>query len=488
MVPVGPCGGLSTAARCGGPQWAVIGTAGARRPVVGGVRVRVRPRQRRLRAAAVVPVLPVLFAVLLLAALVAAASPAAAEGQRVTLLYFGADGCPYCDQMEAVLDDLERTHAGELTIERHEVSGDPAARQRWVDELAARGQEASGVPTVVLGDRVWVGFSDGIVTSIEAAVAVAVAARAPPASDGELVGPEAPTVEDAGTLDVPLVGEVRLDDSSALGVTAAIAFVDGFNPCSLWVLMVLLAMVLNAGGSRRRLAAVGGTFLLVTGLLYGVFIVGVFTVLGLLERLDAIRVAVAVLALGMGVVNVKDYVAYKRGVSLTIPDRFKPRIYRAGRAVRDPGRSLPAVLGLTVVMAAGISLVELPCTAGFPVIWTGVLHTLGVEGAEFAMLLAVYLGIYVLDELLVFGLALATLRVTRLQEQGGRVLKLVGGAVMLALGVVLLAAPELMASLGGSLAVVGGAVVLALAVAGIHRQARQVSDGTRDRAGARPRR
>jgi hypothetical protein len=190
----------------------------------------------------------------------------------------------------------------------------------------------------------------------------------------------------------------------------------------------------------------------------------------------------------MGVINVKDYVAYKRGVSLTIPDRFKPRIYRAGRAVRDPGRSLPAVLGLTVVMAAGISLVELPCTAGFPVIWTGVLHTLGVEGAEFAMLLALYLGIYVLDELLIFGLALVTLRVTRLQEQGGRVLKLVGGAVMLALGLVLLIAPELMASLGGSLAVVGGAVVLALAVAGVHRGARRVSDDTPDRAGAPPRR
>jgi cytochrome c biogenesis protein CcdA/glutaredoxin len=485
MVPVGPCGGVPADARCEGPQWAVVWAMGTRRLVAGGVQVQVRRRRRR-RAAAVARVLPAILGALVLAAV--AGAPAAAGDQEATLLYFGADGCPYCDQMEAVLDELERTYAGEVAVERHEVSGDPAARQRWVDELAARGQEASGVPTVVLGDRVWVGFSEGIVTSIEATVARTVAARAPPGSNGDLVGPQAPVAEDAGVLDVPFFGQVRLEDRSALGVTAAIAFVDGFNPCSLWVLMVLLAMVLNAGGSRRRLAAVGGTFLLVTGVLYGVFIVGVFTVLGLLDRLDAIRVAVAVLALAMGAINVKDYLAYKRGVSLTIPDRFKPRIYRAGRAVRDPGRSLPAVLGLTVVMAAGISLVELPCTAGFPVIWTGVLHTLGVEGAEFAMLLVLYLGIYVLDELLILGIALVTLRVTRLQEQGGRALKLVGGAVMLALGVVLLVAPELMASLGGSLAVVGGAVVLALAVAGIHRGARQVSGGTRDRAGARPRR
>jgi hypothetical protein len=276
-------------------------------------------------------------------------------------------------------------------------------------------------------------------------------------------------IGDATTVDVPGFGNVGLADRSALATTALIAFVDGFNPCSLWVLTVLLAMVLNAGASRRRVAAVGGTFLVVTGLIYGAFIAGVFTVLGFIEYLDGIRVGVAALALVVGAVHLKDYVAFGRGFSFSIPDRFKPRIYRSGRAIRNLDRPLPAVLGLTVAMAAGISLVELPCTAGFPVVWSGIMITQGVEGIQFALLLGLYLLIYILDELVLFTVVVATLRITRFQETHGRLLKLIGGTVMIALGGVLLFAPEMMNSLTGPIFVIGGALVVALGGAAIHR-------------------
>jgi cytochrome c biogenesis protein CcdA/thiol-disulfide isomerase/thioredoxin len=395
--------------------------------------------------------------------------PTARATDGVTLLYFGADGCPYCQQMEVFLDELEGRHPEGLVVERREVSGDPAARQRWRAELATRGEQPTGVPTAILGEQVWVGFDQGVAEQIERTVDAALEAAAPigpPVPDG----PEDAEVTDPpDPVEVPLLGPVRLEGRSPLAATALIAFVDGFNPCSLWVLTVLLAMVLNAGATRARMAAVGGTFLLVTGLLYGAFILGAFTVLGFVGYLEGIRYAVAVLALVVGAINVKDYVAFRRGPSLTIPDRFKPRLYRSVRDIRDPRRGLPAVLGLTVLMAAGISLVELPCTAGFPIIWSGILRTQGVAGAEFAGLLALYLLIYVLDELAVFAVALTTLRVTGLQEGHGRGLKLLGGTVMLALAVVLIAAPGLMETLAGALLVMVVAAALALVVAAAHR-------------------
>jgi thiol-disulfide isomerase/thioredoxin len=400
-------------------------------------------------------------------------APARAAGP-VVLEYFWAEGCPYCAQQAIFLDDLEQRFGDDLVVERYEVSGDPAARDRWVDELAARGQQASGVPTTILGDQVWVGFDERAGQSILQAVEVEVAAVQPtddpdpPDDDGNELGPPAPEAG-ATTIDLPLVGEVKLAGRSAIGTTALIALVDGFNPCSLWVLTVLLAMVVNAGASRGRVALVGGTFLTVTGLIYGAFIAGVFSVLGFVEHLSAIRIAVAILALVIGAINVKDYVAFKRGPSLTIPDRFKPRIYRAGRAVRDPSRSLPAVVGVTAAMAVGIALVELPCTAGFPVIWTGIMRSQEVAGVEFAALLALYLLIYVLDELVLFAVVVTTLRIGRFQETHGRVLKLVGGAVMLALGVVLILAPELMDSLAGAALVVLGSIGLAVLIAVVHR-------------------
>jgi cytochrome c biogenesis protein CcdA len=418
-----------------------------------------------------------------LAALMLLLAPARAAGE-VTLLYFGADGCPYCERMELFLDGLESVHGDRLVVERYEVSGDPAARDRWVEELAARGQRPAGVPTAILDGQVWVGFDERVAAEVGTATARAVeAAHGPDAVDGVGAEPQAGDAPDE--VEVPLLGQVRLEGRSPLATTALIAFVDGFNPCSLWVLTVLLAMVLHAGATRARTAAVGGTFLAVTGLLYGAFILGAFTILGFVGYLEGIRLAIAAVAIVVGAVNVKDYVAFKRGPSLTIPDRVKPRIYRSARTIRDPSRSLVGVIGLTVLMAAGISLVELPCTAGFPVIWTGMLRTQGIDGAEFAGLLALYLLIYVLDELVVFAVALTTLRITRFQDTHGRALKLLGGAVMLTLGAVLLLAPALLESVVGAMTVLVGAVLLALLLAGAHRVASRRRPSDRVGAGGR---
>jgi glutaredoxin len=410
-----------------------------------------------------VPRLTVVLAGLL--ALLFLAFPARAD-DPVTLLYFGADGCPYCAQMQDFLDDLEVRFGDDLVVERHEVSGDPAARDRWVAEMAERGQEARGVPTAILDEQVWVGFDATIGARVESAVAEAIEARAapvgPPSPDD---GPPTTVGPDPGNdtvMRLPLLGEVDVATRSAIGATAVIAFVDGFNPCSLWVLAVLLAMVLNAGATRGRIALVGGVFLTVTGLIYGAFIAGVFTILGFIDHLGAIRVGVAAIALFVGAVNVKDYLAYKKGLSFTIPDRFKPRIYRGGRAIRDTDRPLAAVLGTTVAMAAGIAIVELPCTAGFPVIWSGIMRTQGVEGSAFAGLLGLYLLIYILDEVVLFTAVVITLRISRFEERHGRLLKLLAGTVMLALGGVLLFAPGLMENLFGATLVIAAAIVVAV--------------------------
>jgi thiol-disulfide isomerase/thioredoxin len=432
-----------------------------------------------------------LLAVLALGLLVLPARAA----EPVTLEFYGTETCPYCLQMGLFLDDLEARYGDAVRVERYEVANDLAARDRWVQEMAARGQEASGVPTTMLGETVWVGFNEQIGAEVESAVIAAIEtaeAQAPgEPTDESPVGPDPPSAANApgaGTggadavIDVPLLGEIDAAARSAVGATVLIALIDGFNPCSLWVLTVLLAMVLNAGASRGRVALVGGTFLTVTGLIYGLFIAGVFTVLGFIEHLDAIRIGVAAIALFVGAVNVKDYVAYKRGLSFTIPDRFKPKIYRGGRAVRDLNRPLPAVLGTTIAMAAGIALIELPCTAGFPVIWSGIMRTQGVEGAEFGALLGLYLLIYVLDELVLFAIVVATLKIGRFEERHGRLLKLLAGTVMLSLGVVLLVAPTVMEDLLLATVVIAGSVVLAFVIDAVNRRRGGGDDEPPDRA------
>ena len=417
---------------------------------------------------------------------------------RVELLYFGSVTCPFCQQMEAYLRDLEAAYSPPLDVVKHEVSRDPGARERWEAELLARGYQPSGVPTTIIGDRVWIGFDDRVAVEVTQAVVslvsasgeVAAASGQDSSSDAQAAASTTrvePVEPGQTSITIPLVGEVELAGRSAIGITALIAFVDGFNPCSLWVLAILLAMVLNAGATRARVIAVGVTFLTVTGLIYGAFIVGVFTVVDLLASVAVIGWVVGAIALLVGAVNIKDYFAYKQGLSFTIPDRYKPRIYRGGRAIRDHERPLPAVLATTVVLAAGVAVIELPCTMGFPVIWTGLLQTMGVaRGAEFAGLLGLYLLIYVGLELVLFTVVVVTMQVTRLEERHGRALKLVGGSLMVVLGVAMIWFQTLLDDLTGLLILTLSAVGLAGVLVLINR-ARGGNGGNGGNGGAESR-
>ncbi|TVR85752.1 MAG: hypothetical protein EA428_15340 [Spirochaetaceae bacterium] len=100
------------------------------------------------------------------------------------------------------------------------------------------------------------------------------------------------------------------------------------------------------------------------------------------------------------------------------------------------------MLGATAVFALGISVVELPCTAGFPVIWSQYVAGLGIAGGTFAALFTLYLSIYLLLEIIVVVAAVVLMQRLSFGEAQARVIKLIGGAVMVALGVAYFGFPE----------------------------------------------
>lgn len=330
---------------------------------------------------------------------------------------------------------------------------------------AAHGIRAGSVPTVFLGGHAWVGDAPGLRAEIEATLAGCLAAGCPDPRERLSTGIEQAAASAAvgARLALPWLGEVDLAVQPLLLATLLIALVDGFNPCSLWVLTLLLALVVQAR-SRARVALVGVTFLVTTALVYGAFMVGVFGALAYVLYYDWVRIAVALLAVLFAAINIKDYFWFRRGVSLTISDEHKPWIYRRMRRLRDARLSVPAVLVAAVLMALGISLVELPCTAGFPVLWSSLVAAQAPGAGEFALLFGAYLAVYLSLELVVFLVAVMTLRMGRFGERHGQLLKLVGGAVMLALAAVILLAPALMNELQGVLLVFLVAVVGSLGV------------------------
>jgi len=362
---------------------------------------------------------------------------------------FWSLSCPVCLRQKPWLEELEARFPG-LAVEAVELGQTPDAPARFEAMAAERGVSASYVPTLMLGARAWVGDTPAQRAEIETAIAAALAGQDPAA-------------EPADGLRLPLLGPVDAAAAPLLGLTALIAFVDGFNPCSLWVLTLLLGLVVGSG-SRRRVAVVGISFLLTTALIYGAFIAGLFSVLAFAFALPWVRWAVALFALGFGLVNIKDYIWYGRGISFSIPEGRKPGIYQRLRGLRQQELNTPLLIAATVAMAAGIALVELPCTAGFPVVWSGILAERQVGGAAFAGLLAVYVLIYLGIELVIFAVAITTLSLGRMGERQGRALKLLGGVVMVALAGALALRPELMDDLGGTLWLFGSALGLAALV------------------------
>lgn len=395
-----------------------------------------------------------LFAVLF--AVVTLALPAAAAEEPVELILFYGQGCPHCAAEIEFLGALVEEFP-ELEIQAYEIYNNPANRAYFVETMAALGQEPSGVPTTIVGERVWVGYDDSVGAQIRAVVEALHEPAAPP--------PSLPT-ERSEVIDIPLIGPIDVGGSSLVVATFLIALVDGVNPCSLWVLSILLALVLRTG-SRRRVLAIGTTFLTITALLYALYIAGLFGFLSQVANLTWIRLAMAAVALAFGIINLKDYFWFKRGISLSIPERGKPWIYRRLRSVSDAGESLPVALGGTAFLAVGVSVLETPCTAGYPLLWSNLLATNEVGLAGAIPLFALYMAVFLLDELVVFGVAVVAMRATKLDEGKGRVLKLVGGTVMVVLAGTLIFFPEAMTSLAGAVGVfaVAAAVILVVLLA-----------------------
>ena len=427
---------------------------------------------------------------LLLAPLGPATARAAPDEQNetVTLYFFWAEGCPHCAAAKPLLAELAQRHP-RLSVRSFEVGGSAENQRRLAGMVEKFGLERTAVPMFFLGDEHWVGYLENVTAGqLETAVARCLDRGCPDAGRGVFDGTDspagAPTVA-PDVLRLPFFGEIDASGRSLALITIAVAAVDGVNPCSLWVLSILLALTLRTG-SRRTIAVIGLVFIFVTALMYALFIAGLFSIFTVVSFAPWVRVVVAAIAILFAAINVKDFFWFKSGVSLSIPESSKPGIYQRMRGVLAAADSLPGLVAATAVLAAGVSFVELACTAGFPILWTNIVAARDVSPAVFVALLGLYMLVYQLDELLIFGAAVTTMRVTKLQEKQGRFLKLVSGMLMLSLAVVMLVNPALMNSVGTSMAVFAAAAVATVLAVLVDRRVRSARRVDPEEA-ARPR-
>lgn len=363
-------------------------------------------------------------------------------------------GCPHCAKAEAFLADLARQRPS-LRILIRDVSHDPEAFERLARLTQAQGAGPVRVPTFALGDRVLVGFADAASTGQEIVALLdrdapretsAGEAEACMAEESLSCGPDKPmpSVQAAPREEFAIDFLGRKLSPERIGLplfTLAIGLLDGFNPCSMWVLLLMLSF-LAPMGDRRRMMAVAGTFVAVEGLAYFAFMaawLNFFLFVGLSRASELI---VAALAMAAGAIHIKDFFAFGQGISLSIPDAAKPGIYARLRGIVQASDMRGAVVG-AAILAVLVQIVEFLCTSGLPALYTRILTLRDPGPMGYYGYLLLYNLAYMLDDLAVLGAGAITLSRVRLQERQGRWLKLASGLAMAGLGAYLALAPTL---------------------------------------------
>ena len=366
----------------------------------------------------------------------------------VDIEVFTRAGCPRCAAAKRFLDDLQHERPG-LRIVVYDVEEDPTTLARLQDLAAKLGVQALGVPAFALRGALLIGFLSAPTTGRQLKALLdkpsvppgeTVPAEACPPETTTACPPETPGLPtEIDTIDTPWFGRLSVHALGLPVFTLVVGLLDGFNPCAMWVLLFLLSLLVHLQ-DRRKMVLIGGTFVATSGLVYFAFMaawLNIFLWIGLSRITQVVLGGMAVL---VGMVNVKDFFAFGRGVSLAIPAAAKPGLYARARRILQADNLGGAVVGV-VGLAVLVNMIELLCTAGFPAVYTQILTLRQLPWWAYYGYLGLYNVAYMFDDSVMLLLAVVTLGRRTLQEHEGRWLKLVSGGVMLGLGIVLIAKP-----------------------------------------------
>jgi glutaredoxin len=361
---------------------------------------------------------------------------------------FVRTGCPHCAKAELFLQDLKQEHP-KLNIVIHDVALEPLALQRLQYLAKQRGVTTMRVPAFQVGDQLIVGYFDKSTTGqlIRNALTQDQTEKNQDSLEGceaeQKLTCEAGTKISTGTapVEIDLLNyKISLDKVGLPLFTLAMGLLDGFNPCSLWVLLLMISL-LAPMKNRLRMFAIAGSFVAVEGLAYFIFMtawLNLFLLIGL-SRIS--EIIIAVIALLAGTINLKDFWFYGRGISLSIPEAAKPGIYARMRSILSAQNLAGAMIG-AVILAILVQVVELMCTSGFPALYTRILTLKQFDNVTYYGYLLLYNVAYMLDDVIILTIGIVTLSQKRLQEKQGRWLKLISGLVMAGLGVYLIVVPD----------------------------------------------
>ena len=375
------------------------------------------------------------------------------ENKDITLYLFHGDGCPHCAEELEFLDTIQGEYPN-LKIQKYEV---------WYNEenaeLLSKVEKAfsitrSGVPTTVIGDTTITGFGSGTGVRIRNAIEYYFehdyVDQIQKIQDGTFVKEDLHSEEfqkeeeksdQELSIDLPIIGKVNLKNISLMSAAVVIGLIDGFNPCAMWILLFLISVLIGMK-DKKRMILIGFTFLFTSAFVYLLIMLSWIQIAVKITTVIWIRNIIAVVALIGGGINLRSFIrSRKNGGCEVVDDKKRKTMFKKIREFTHEKSLFLALIG-AILLAISVNVVELACSAGLPLVFTELLvlnHTSSIMKFFYTLL---YILFFLLDDLVVFLIAVFTMKVTGISTKYNKYSHLLGGIIMVLVGILLLFKPE----------------------------------------------
>jgi len=361
---------------------------------------------------------------------------------NLTIHFFYSPTCPHCAAQKPFNEQIANEFP-QVSFVYHDVTY-PAEIELLREMYEEYGLDTTriGVPTTFIGKRAIVGFSEKI-TPNEIRMAIINCLETCANQTAELV--DADETKKPTTVNLPFLGETNIAGMSLPVLAVVLGLADGFNPCAMWVLVYLIALVMETGlKDPKRIWLIVGTFVFASGVLYFLFMTAWLNIFLMLGYVRAVTILIGLIALGGGTLSVKEYIETRGGTlkcEIVGEEEKEKTMGRMQQLVSAP-ISVATIIGI-VALAFVVNSVEFVCSSAIPAIFTQVLALSNLAFWQHYLYIAVYDFFYMLDDLIIFGLA-AFAVAGGVGDRYAKYSKAIGGSILLILGVVLLFAPNLL--------------------------------------------
>lgn len=400
---------------------------------------------------------------------------AKADEKVINIHLFYGNGCPHCAAEEEFLSDYLKDRT-DVKLYKYEI---------WYDshnqELLSKVQKEmgttnkNGVPFTVIGKKTIVGYADGVTDEqIKDAINYYLNNDYRDYA-GEITGKvkktevkEDTTKDESKTEDkkenkiekaddtkdsdqtdenvtVPVLGKINAKKVSLPILAVVLGFVDGFNPCAMWILIFLITMLFNMK-DRKKMWILGLTFILTSGIVYLMFMLAWLNLATFISKIAFIRLLIAVIALVVGLINIYKYIdsLKKKDEGCDVVDKKdRKKIMEKIISITHEKKFIIALLGI-MVLAASVNIIELMCSIGIPLLFTQILAMNNLSTFSYMIYMFIYIFFFLIDDIVIFVISMVTLKVTGLSTKYTKYSHLIGGIIMLIIGLLLIIKPELL--------------------------------------------